>query len=206
VVGGEEIPDRVLFESENFVVVPTIGSIVPGWLLVVPRSHFLSAGSLDAALLQELICLRSTAEEALRDCFGSVTCFEHGAVRECESVGCGVDHAHLHLVASKFDLVANAKAPSTSQLHWREVAGIQAATACIAEQMPYVFVESASEGAWIGTGSIIESQLMRKVIATSMDQPGCWDWKTHPFESNANETYYRLKAWKDNRVVLLPHA
>ena len=41
--------DHVLFESENFVVVPTIGSIVPGWLLVVPRSHFMSVGSFDAA-------------------------------------------------------------------------------------------------------------------------------------------------------------
>ena len=43
--GGNQIADHVLFESANFVVVPTVGSIIPGWLLVVPRSHFLSVGS-----------------------------------------------------------------------------------------------------------------------------------------------------------------
>jgi len=91
--GGDQIADHILFESDNFVVVPTIGSIVPGWLLVVPRSHFLSVGSYSAARFQEFVKIQEAAAEALRECFGPVSCFEHGAVREREPVGCGVDHA-----------------------------------------------------------------------------------------------------------------
>jgi ATP adenylyltransferase len=198
----EQISDHVLFESENFVVVPTIGSIIPGWLLAVPRSHFLSIGSLHAARHHEFIRLQETAAEALRDCFGPVSCFEHGAVRERESVGCGVDHAHLHIVSTQFDLLACAKASGEAQLHWRPVSGIQAARAFVAEQMPYVFVQSLSGGAWIGSANVIESQFIRKVIAAQVGQPDFWDWRAHPFETNVRETVLRLEAWKAARSAI----
>jgi len=200
--GGEPMSEHVLFESENFVVVPTIGSIVPGWLLVVPRSHFLSVGSFDEARLQEFTRLQETAAEALRYCFGPVSFFEHGAVRECEPVGCGVDHAHLHMVSIKFDLLAAAKASGETHLHWRPVSGIQVAKAYVAEQMHYVFVQSLSGNARIGSSTAIESQFIRKVIAAQVGLPGCWDWKEHPFECNVSETVQRLEAWKAARSAM----
>lgn len=197
---GDHVADHVLFESENFVVVPTVGSIIPGWLLVVPRSHCLSVGSVAEEEFQEFIEIQETAAEALQDCFGPVSFFEHGAVRERESIGCGVDHAHLHIVATRLDLLAGAKTMTQTRLQWRQVAGIQAATPYVAEQMPYVFVQQARRDSWIGTASTIESQLIRKVIAAHVGQPDCWDWKTHPFENNVRETVRRLEAWKAARA------
>jgi len=198
--GEERMADHILFESENFVVVPTIGSIVPGWLLIVPRSHFMSVGSFDAPMLHEFAGLQKTAAAALRDCFGTVSFFEHGAIRKGESVGCGVDHAHLHIVATEFDLVTGAKASGKSQLQWRSVSGIKSTKAYVAEQMPYIFVESLVGGAWIGSASWIESQLIRKVIAAYTGQPDCWDWKAHPFDNNVRETVRRLETWKAART------
>lgn len=200
VPGDGQVADHILFESANFVVVPTVGSIIPGWLLVVPRSHCLSVGSVAEDKFQEFIEIQETAAEALRDCFGPVSFFEHGAVRERESVGCGVDHAHLHIVATDIDLLASARAPNGTGLQWRSVGGIEAARAYIAEQMPYVFVHQPSGGAWIGTASTIESQLIRKVIARHTGQPDRWDWKTHAFENNVRETVQRLEAWKTARA------
>jgi ATP adenylyltransferase len=199
---GGQIADRVLFESENFVVVPTVGSIVPGWLLVVPRSHFLSIGSLDEAQFREFVTLQKTAAEALRECFGSVYIFEHGAARECETVGCGVDHAHLHIVATSVDILADAKALSTAHLQWRPVSGIQTTRSYATEQMPYVFVQPPYGDAWIGSANTIESQLIRKIIAAATGQPDCWDWKSHPFEDNARETVIKLEAWKTARCAM----
>jgi len=117
-----------------------------------------------------------------------------------ESVGCGVDHAHLHIVATSLDLLAGAKTTSQTRLQWRQVSGIQAAKPYVAEQMPYVFVQQARGDSWIGTASKIESQLIRKVIAAHAGRPGCWDWKTHPFENNVGETVRRLEAWKAARA------
>jgi ATP adenylyltransferase len=198
-ISGDQVSDHVLFESPNFIVVPTLGSIIPGWLLVVPRSHFLSVGSFDMPLFQEFMRLQDIAAEALRDCFGPVSFFEHGAVRERESVGCGVDHAHLHIVATEFDMPAVVKRSAETQLQWRPASGIQATRPFVSEQMAYVFVQQSSGGAWIGSASVIESQIMRKVIAVQAGQPDRWDWKTHPFEHNVRETVVKLEAWKAAR-------
>jgi diadenosine tetraphosphate (Ap4A) HIT family hydrolase len=193
---GDHAADQVLFESENFVVVPTVGAIIPGWLLVVPRSHLLCIGSFSEVQLQEFFELRAMAAEALRECYGPVAFFEHGAVRERESVGCGVDHAHLHIVATSLDLLVGATNTSQTKLQWCQVSGIQAAKPYVAKQMPYVFVQQGRDDSWIGTANTIESQLIRKVIATHAGQPDCWDWKTHPFEDNVRDTVGRLERWK----------
>ena len=191
-----------MFESENFVVVPTVGSIVPGWVLVVPRSHFLSVGYFDETLLREFIRIQNTAVKALQECFGPVSIFEHGAVRERESVGCGVDHAHLHIVATEHDLMSGVKVSGANKLQWRRAAGIQAARSCVSEQMPYIFVQPPSGGAWIGSAEAIESQLMRKVVAAQTGQLDCWDWKAYPFSNNVRETVEKLEAWKSANAMM----
>ena len=35
-----------ILESQNFVVVPSLGSLVEGWTLLLPKSHYLSMGAL----------------------------------------------------------------------------------------------------------------------------------------------------------------
>jgi diadenosine tetraphosphate (Ap4A) HIT family hydrolase len=97
-VAWGEATDQVLFESPNFVVVPSLGSILPGWLLIVPRNHFLCVGAMGDGLIHEMRQLRDEAAESLRSQIGPVTYFEHGPVKACTSVGCGIDHAHLHIV------------------------------------------------------------------------------------------------------------
>ena len=195
-----QIADHIVFESENFVVVPSIGSIIPGWLLIVPRKHFLSVGSFHEEMFHEFLEIRTVAVEALTECFGSVFSFEHGAVRERESIGCGVDHAHMHLVAADLDLVASVKEMSKSLLEWRPVSGIASAGRYVVNQLPYVFIQPPSGEAWIGSAQIVESQLVRKAIATHAGQAGSWDWKKHPFQHNAKETVVKLEAWKAARA------
>ena len=37
-----------LYETENFAVIPSLGSIVEGWLLIIPKKHYLSYGYLSS--------------------------------------------------------------------------------------------------------------------------------------------------------------
>src|SRR5689334_5777564 len=39
--------DRPLLSTDNFYVVPSLGSLVEGWLLVIPKDHVISAAALD---------------------------------------------------------------------------------------------------------------------------------------------------------------
>jgi diadenosine tetraphosphate (Ap4A) HIT family hydrolase len=90
--------DQPLWESERFVAVPSKGGFVPGWMLVVPRSHALNLSMLDPDAVAELERFVELVSSALRTAFGDPTLFEHGAVSENTTFGCGIDHAHMHLV------------------------------------------------------------------------------------------------------------
>lgn len=45
--------DNPVFESRNFVVVPSLGSLVEGWMLLLPKKHLLSMGALPEELVAE---------------------------------------------------------------------------------------------------------------------------------------------------------
>ena len=46
-VSAEKAPwSAPLVETENFVVVPSLGALVEGWLLIVPKAHHISYGAL----------------------------------------------------------------------------------------------------------------------------------------------------------------
>src|SRR4051794_31502067 len=85
--------DTPVYESESFVVVPTVGALVEGWLLVVPRKFRLCIARLAAAEFNELEGLLRDFLPVFEAAFGPASMFEHGAAKMCTSVGCGVDHA-----------------------------------------------------------------------------------------------------------------
>src|SRR3954469_4672155 len=90
--------DTPIFESKSFIAVPSVGALVPGWLLVVPRLEILSFVQLSRALFPEFEEFVAEVAKTLEPNYGPVSLFEHGASKKTSAVGCGVDYAHLHLV------------------------------------------------------------------------------------------------------------
>jgi ATP adenylyltransferase len=199
VVGGSHgrcapIWDQVLFESKNFAVFPTVGSIIPGWLLVAPKQHRLCMGALDLIEFAELREVTNEACEALRERFGSVVVFEHGPTRPQSSVGCGVDHAHLHVVSTEIDMIEGVRALANGAFLWRQVNSIESTTRCWREGQPYLFVQRAGAEAWLTSDPNIGSQMFRRVIANACGLSTQFDWKLHSFESNVRLTVEAIEA------------
>ena len=96
--------NRPLFESHNYVVLPSLGALVEGWLLIVPKSHFICVGAISQKLVEELHQLKTTLAQLLTPIYGPLVAFEHGPNRTSCDIGCGVDHAHLHLVPYTYNL------------------------------------------------------------------------------------------------------
>src|SRR6266705_3229591 len=88
---------RILFRSERFVVIPSLGQIVGGYLLIVPTSHLMALGDISDASLGEFTVLSRSVRAILEAEYESCVFFEHGA-RCAAAGGCGVYHAHLHAV------------------------------------------------------------------------------------------------------------
>jgi ATP adenylyltransferase len=73
--------NQPLFASQNFVVLPSLGAMVEGWLLIAPKQHYLSTAVLPARLTAELAHLKGEVSKVIGKLYGPVLAFEHGPSR-----------------------------------------------------------------------------------------------------------------------------
>src|SRR6185503_1320171 len=85
----------------------------------------------------------------LTQCYGAVGAFEHGPSAASRTVGCGVDHAHLHLVPLQFDLAAAVSPFLPNGGIWKS-AGLEACQNAYDRGDDYLYLEQP-----IGTGRIV---------------------------------------------------
>ena len=178
---SRDLWNTVLFECESFVALPSVGALVEGWLLVVPKSPALSIGTLSLGDRMQLIEFVRSVVPQLEARFGSVAAFEHGPSASNCAIGCGVDYAHLHLVPTDCDLLqeASAKAPG---INWQPAHSLLDTAVVSRRGLSYIFLQQPFDSgtAYIGTGDELPSQLFRRVIAEHIGVPHRYDWKINP--------------------------
>ena len=54
---NNHVNNRIIKESENFFVIPTIGQIIPGSLLILPKEHFETFSQIPMNLITESFSL-----------------------------------------------------------------------------------------------------------------------------------------------------
>lgn len=179
----------VLFESRSFIAVPSIGALVPGWLLIVPKNEALCVGALDDERHEELMIFAAQVMRKQEECFGPIAMFEHGPAMKSSCVGCGVDFAHLHLVPVKYDLHSGAVRAAPT-LKWGPAKGFEVLSGLHKKGISYLYLWQPDiySNPIVGTGSSIPSQLFRRVIAGYMGDPSKFDWKTNPHIENIQNT------------------
>lgn len=168
---GDSI-DTPLLRKNGLVAVPSAGSIVPGWLLVIPEEDACNSARLVASrrldlenFLQELIALGIEA-------FGGPVCvWETGAASFEDSAGCGAEQAHVHVlfgsisgsvladqVTSQFN-IQFCSSP-TLPVHLSEL-----------RQNRYVWIGSGSEYVFATPVGDLQSQSIRSAVACCLHSP-----------------------------------
>jgi len=170
-------------------VAPTIGAIVPNWLLVIPRDPVLNFrdwaelhGQRPIQLLQDLsLHLGLRADE--------IIWFEHGPYGTGTSIGCGLDHAHIHvLIRPCFSFASfTDKARSLSELDW--TAGeYDDPYRMLAGESTYLMAGSG-DSAIIAQGvEATGSQFFRRVVGALVDAGDAWDYRQHQHARHVRET------------------
>jgi len=182
--------DYILASTQNFVVMPCAGALTDWYVLIVPRSHVLSTGFLDADERQELRGVRKAVTDWLVRVSGSceVIFFEHGSYSFRDKGGACYDHAHVHAVATRrsaesfIEYVANT-------VTLRPVADwIDAAAYWVSEnRRSYLSVSSSSDN-WIGNSEGAPGQFFRRALHEWLDgAAGEWDFALFPQEDRARE-------------------
>ena len=183
------IADKPFLESDNYLAIPSIGPLVEGWSMVVPKHHKLSLmHDYDSA---EFIEFTSLVQKHISSIYGNTVMFEHGANSTGSLTGCGVDHAHFHIVPFQHSLIDELK---NSELEWKDCRASEIPDLC--ESIDYLFYcdEIYSDDI---TGSLHvfdnpTSQFFRNIIAKKLGKTEVSDYKEHPLITSAYKTYKNL--------------
>jgi diadenosine tetraphosphate (Ap4A) HIT family hydrolase len=189
VIGADVGDAYLLRETANFVIMPAIGSLMPGYCLAVPRAHVLSFGCLPASHHDELADLLRGVERWLLGWAGpNIILFEHGSASFTERGGSCTDHAHLHIVPvpPHVDLM-----PAMAQdFAVRQVSGlVAAARQQLAERRGgYVFLRHHDGRSYIADAPQAVSQHLRRDLVVQLGIPDQWDWALFPGSAHIRAT------------------
>ena len=177
--GSNKVWNKPLFESTNFVVLPSLGSLVEGWMLLVPKKHFICMGALPVDLAREMAFMKCAIAARLYRQYGEVCVFEHGPGAVNHEVGCGVDHAHLHMVPLAFELTGAATQFMPTDTKWID-AGWESCRAAFEEGQDYLYLEQPIGVGRIAVHTGFGSQVFRKAIALCLGIPEQFNWRQYP--------------------------
>ena len=186
-----------LFESENFVVIPSLGALVDGWLLLLPKAHYICIGALPLSVIDEMDALKQTAARFIQEEYGAVCAFEHGPHKENSSLGCGVDHAHLHLVPMSADLRSAISPFLPANATWR-IGNVADCRKSFHESRDYLYLEQPLGNGSISTHHEFQGQLFRQAIASELGVLPQYNWREFAQLQNVEATIARVRIWKKN--------
>lgn len=175
--------DAVLQESEHFVCVPSLGSIVQGWVLVTPKQARLNMAQLSEPEREELPCFYEHVRSKVEEAFGRTCAFEHGAQAIGSATGCGVDQAHLHIVPISFEaLLEDVRARAS----WNASAFRLPAQGNFGTR-EYLWI-SDSDRSYVAYPTEPVSQFFRRAVARVAGLADSWDYRANPFDEHIAET------------------
>ncbi len=184
--------DQPIVECDDYYALSSIGGFIPGWTLIFPKEHqFNMSRDYRRPAFQEFV---HKVAAVVSNEFGSCVYFEHGAVRQNSQTGCGVNHAHFHIVpfSKSIETLAAAHHPDYKweMIHTSEIEGRS-------QGAEYLFCSDRFDKPL--TGGILsvledsESQFFRKILASAIGLDSLYDYKKYRFEDLSTDTAVRLR-------------
>lgn len=184
------LPSRIVADCQHFVAFPTLGQLVAGSLLVIPKQHVETFAQLTNELRTEALDLIKQLERRLQR-YGHIFLFEHGAESACGG-GCGIYHAHLHLVP----LPNPTRQDELVDFPVQRASNLLEAWTKVEDQLEYLIFRDGfgTVGYCLPGGSKLGfgSQYCRRRITEYFNLERPWDWRAYdsvePFLLDTVET------------------
>jgi ATP adenylyltransferase len=195
---------RVAAESAQWALVPSLGALTGGHVLLCPKAHVRQ--SLVVALddVAEWSAVEAAVVRVLESAFSEgVLSFEHGMSPAAQGGGCGVDHAHVHFLPIPKSL--RVRLPDAD---WREVGDTPHSIREAVEGNEYLTVRFPDGRRLVASGSPgrFESQILRKAVAKALGVPQRWNWRIWPDALRADEIHRGLvPLFSGAHAALRPH-
>ncbi|MEV0153281.1 methyltransferase domain-containing protein [Micromonospora sp. NPDC050686] len=187
-----EDSSRLVFRVAGVDVMAGLGSLEPGYVLVLPHRHVPSSGDLstpERSLLHATA--RATAYLIERVFQHRVLIVEHGSSGKAAGQAGGgcITHCHLHLFPVPWDTDPLVMVPPDAH----PVAGLNLLAEAAARRQNYYYRSSLSDGGYLAVGSELVSQYARRIWAEILGMPDTWDWAAFPYIENCHLTIKELR-------------
>ena len=187
-----KIVNTILDETNHFYILPTVGSLVDGYILVVSKRHINSMSELTKNEMDEHNFIIKKYRNIFRDIYGKYPIvFEHGSPVSDNSIRANsVIHAHSHIVNHAY----LDEPKIIKRLNFKPIQRIED----IKSNENYImYINNNFKYVTYNFEPI--SQLMRKLIAKDLKYEDKFDWKKEKFMDNIIKTVLKVKEYNEKR-------
>ncbi len=179
--------DMVVYETDNFVVIPGLGPLDPGYLMIMPKEHYLSSAQVPEEQMQEYHEVEEDVYWMLKKTYGEDTFFyEHGTAPG-GAVGLkSIVHAHVHcMIANPIDDYYK------NMYRMRPVKAVKDLG-----QVNYFAYKDGPNGEIWACDDLrvyIQRQVHRQIRAEAKGlPPGDFNWRTTAFANRTKQTIWQM--------------
>ena len=182
-----DISNTIIEETDDFIIVPSKGSVVVGYLLILPKTHITSINELTDLQKEELKSLIIKYREKFYNQFQKYPIiFEHGTSKQDSNSSSSITHAHLHIVNHNF----KKENKIINQLGFEKVNENLFFKNMNRSYISYI---SPEFNFYITYDFEAVSQQMRIYIAEDLNIKDKYNWKFSNFQNNISETISLFK-------------
>ncbi|HTL16784.1 MAG TPA: non-canonical purine NTP pyrophosphatase [Patescibacteria group bacterium] len=191
---GERLASRVLYQDEDFVVMPPLGQFIEGGLLLLSRQHMLSFSWLSPEKYARLERLLNVIRKELTARWGvAPIVFEHGPAPDRSKGVCCVDHAHFNI----FPAAVEVRPHLTGRMNM-PIQSLDQMARLRGSEFGYLLVEENDGSMRAYDGHMVPTQLVRRIITSQLGMSQRWHWQDYPGYDELIATYKTLQ----NRIRL----
>jgi diadenosine tetraphosphate (Ap4A) HIT family hydrolase len=188
---GQYTKSRILWSNKDFALIPSLGPLTEGHLLLVPKHHEFSFANLSKGALFEAEKLIFTIIQFFRKQAQNTLIFEHGAVIQTgcayeerikkAKAGACTDHAHVHIVPG---ISASPIIRKMNDIHFHlrkhKLQRLSELYEAVEKEFPYIIIGSSKMKSWVlYVIEEVPTQFMRQMVA-SMVGLREWNWYKSP--------------------------
>ena len=190
-IDNSKVENTIIDETDNFFVLPSIGSLIDGYLLIVSKRHINSMAELMENEKIEYEFLIKKYRNLFKNTYNKFPIiFEHGCpVEDSDMKANSIVHAHTHIVNHKL-IDENT---IIKKLNFNRIDNLS----YMSKEKNYIMYINPRNICYLTNQFEPVSQMMRKIIAKDLGYETKFDWKKEMFIENINSTIKKFKKGSD---------
>ena len=186
--------NTIIDESDNFIVLPAIGALVDGYLMIVSKKHINSMSELKENERKEYELLIRKYRNIFKNIYNKFPIiFEHGSpISDSDMKSNSIVHAHTHIVNHEFlneDRIIK-------KMNFKRLDNLN----YLSRKQNYIMYINPENVCYISYNFEPISQFMRIEIAKDLNILDKYDWRENDFNDNIIITINKINNYLDNKI------